>query len=164
MTTTAKPEGTPTSEREHYAKEAKLLLAQMVKVRRKAASLGQKPYVSALNSFIRTVAQLLRAIGRSKFDKSKVGRVLKMLKKKVEDMDADLDQKVTTEAITRVRPTVSVIKVRKLSLTHLTFNEDQSCCGYELLTGKSPPLCLQLIYKINCTRLRSHCVCLFKYT
>ena len=86
----------------------------MVKVRRKASDLRQKSYVSTLNSFIRTVAQTLRAIGQSKFDKNKVGRILGMLTKKVEDMDAELDKEKTSKTITEAttvgatsRPTIN---------------------------------------------------------
>ena len=90
-------EGISASAKEIYAKNARLLLAKMVKVRRKASDLGQKSFVSTLNSFIRTVAQLLRAIGQSKFDKNKLGQILGMLTKKVEDMDAELDKENRTE-------------------------------------------------------------------
>ena len=83
----------------------------MVKVRRKASDLGQKSYVSTLNSVIRTVAQLLRAIGQSKVDKNKVEEILGVLTKKVDDMEADLDKEETTETTTEEAATVGATSI-----------------------------------------------------
>ena len=108
MIITAKTPGISASEKEYFINQGRLLLAQMVKVRRKATKLGQKTYVSTLNSLIRTVAQQLRAIGWSKFDKNKVGEILGMLKKKAQDIDADLDNAMRTEMTTEGEETSTV--------------------------------------------------------
>ena len=109
-----KTEGISASEKEYYTNQTRLLLAKMVKVRQKATDLGQKSYVSTLNSFIRTLAQLLRGIGQSKVDKNKVEQILGVMTKKVDEMDADLDQTMITktaeEATTvdeTLRPTIN---------------------------------------------------------
>ena len=108
-----KTEDISASEKEYYTNQTRLLLAKMVKVRQKATDLGQKSYVSTLNSFIRTLAQLLRGIGQSKVDKNKVEQILGVMTKKVDEMDADLDQTMITktaeEATTvgeTLRPTI----------------------------------------------------------
>ena len=105
---TTKTQGISASEKEYFINQGRLLLAQMVKVRRKATKLGQKTYVSTLNSLIRTVAQQLRTIGRLKFDKNKVGEILGMLKKKAQDVDADLDSAMRTEMTTEGEKTMTV--------------------------------------------------------
>ena len=99
VTTTVKAEGTSAFDKNIYMKQASLLLAQMVKVRKKAKYLRQQTYVSTLNSLIRTLSRLMRAIGESKVDKVKVEKILGMLKKKTKHIDSDLDKEMRTKTI-----------------------------------------------------------------
>ena len=94
VTTTVKGESITAFDKNHYMKQARLLLAQMVRIRKKAKYLRKKNYVSALNSRIRTLSQLMRAIGESKVDKDKVEQILGMLTRKAEDIDSDLDKEM----------------------------------------------------------------------
>ena len=110
VTTTVKAEGISASDKNRYLKQARLLLAQMVRVRKKALYRRKKTYVSALNSLIRSTAQLLRAIGESKVDKDKVEQILGMFKKKAEDIDSDLEKEMRTKTTTKEEETTTVDK------------------------------------------------------
>ena len=99
VTSAVKGEGTSAFDKNHYMKQARLLLAQMVRVRKKAKYLRKQTNVSALNSLIRTLSQLMRAIGESKVDKDKVEQILGMLKKKAEDIDAELVKGMRNKAV-----------------------------------------------------------------
>ena len=119
-TTTVEAEGTSALNKNHYMKQASLLLAQMVRVRKKAKYLHKETYVSTLNSLIRTLTQLMRAIGESKVDKDKVEQILGMLKKRAEDIDSDLDtemRKKIKEETTIVSTTVSATETTEEEFT-----------------------------------------------
>ena len=102
-------------------KQARLLLAQMVRIRKKAKYLRKQTYISTLNSLIRTLTQLMRAIGESKVDKDEVEQILGMLKKKAEDIDSDLDKEMRTETVTeettRASTTASTTKTTEKEAT-----------------------------------------------
>ena len=106
VTTTVKGESIPAFDKNHNMKQARLLLAQIVRIRKKAKYLRKQNYVSALNSLIRTLSQLMRAIGESKVDKDEE-QILGMLTRKAEDIDSDLDKEMikTTEEETTVSTT-----------------------------------------------------------
>ena len=107
MTTTVK--GTLAFNKNYYMKQASLLLTQIVRVTKKAKYLRKETYVSASESLIRSLTQLMRAIGESKVDKDKVEHILGMLTKKAEDIDSDLDKemiKTTVEETTIVSTTI----------------------------------------------------------
>ena len=108
VTTTVKGESISAFDKNHYMKQARLLLAQIVRIRKKAKYLRKQNYVSALNSLIRTLSQLMRAIGQSKVDKDEVEQILGMLTRKAEDIDSDLDKEMikTTEEETTVSTTL----------------------------------------------------------
>ena len=95
VTTTVK--GTLAFNKNYYMKQASLLLAQMVRVRKKAKFLRKETYVSASDSLIRSLTQLMRAIGESKVDKDKVEHILGMFTKKAEDIASDLDKEMIRE-------------------------------------------------------------------
>ena len=108
VTTTVKGESISAFDKNHYMKQARLLLAQMVRIRKKAKYLRKQNSISALNSRIRTLSQLMRAIGESKVDKDEVEQILGVLTRKAEDIDSDLDKEMikTTEEETTVSTTL----------------------------------------------------------
>ena len=108
VTTTVKGESITAFDKNHYMKQARLLLAQMVRIRKKAKYLRKQNSISALNSRIRTLSQLMRAIGESKVDKDEVEQILGVLTRKAEDIDSDLDKEMikTTEEETTVSTTL----------------------------------------------------------
>ena len=118
-------------------KQARLLLSQLVRVRKKAVYLRKQTYVSASNSLIRTLTQLMRAIGQSKVDKDKVEQILGMLKKKAEDIDSDLDKEMrpkTTEETRTVSTTASTTETT-VPTTGTTAEETTTVDTTVLTTG-----------------------------
>ena len=98
VTTTATTEEATISvkDRTSFADQIRSLIVETVKVRKKAGSVGHTKYVSALNSYIRSLARLMKLVKESTFDKEKVANIVTVLGNRVKRIDADLEGKVST--------------------------------------------------------------------
>ena len=94
--TTTTTAGISDTDRTSFAKEIRLLLIEVIKVRKQALAIGNRKYVGALNSYIKSLAKLMKVVKESAFDKDKVGNILSEIKKRVTQITADIEGRITT--------------------------------------------------------------------
>ena len=109
-TTTA---GISDIERTSFAKEIRALLMEVIKVRKQALAIGKTKYVGALNSYVKSLAKLMKVVKESSFDKEKVGNILNGIKKRVTLITDDLKGRVTT-TVTTVKASATTAPVGKV--------------------------------------------------
>ena len=73
---------------------------EVIKVRKQALAIGKTKYVGALNSYVKSLAKLMKVVKESAFDKDKVGNILSVIKKRVNLITAELIGRVTTTVST----------------------------------------------------------------
>ena len=94
--TTTTTAGISDTDRTSFAKEIRLLLIEVIKVRKQALAIGNRKYVGGLNSYIKSLAKLMKVVKESAFDKDKVGNILSEIKKRVTQITADIEGRITT--------------------------------------------------------------------
>ena len=73
---------------------------EVIKVRKQAMAIGKTKYVGALNSYVKSLAKLMKVVKESAFDKPKVGNILSSIKKRVTLITAKLEGRITTTVST----------------------------------------------------------------
>ena len=96
------------TDRTSYTRQAKSLIVECLKLRKKALQTGQEKYVVALNSYIRALARLMKQVREPTFDKEQVEEALQLLKNKVTEVKSVLEQSISTEKTSVPRETVGV--------------------------------------------------------
>ena len=87
------------TDRTAYAKQARSLIKECVRLRKKASQSGQQKYVASLNSYIKALASLRKRVREPTFDKIQVEDALKLFKTKVSEVGSFLEQGISAEGI-----------------------------------------------------------------
>ena len=90
--------GISDTDRAYFGKQIRLLLMEVIKVRKQALAIGNTKFIGALNSYVKSLAKLMKVVKESAFDKQKVSNILRAIKKRVTLITADFEGKITTVA------------------------------------------------------------------
>ena len=85
---------------------------EVIKVRKQAMAIGKTKHVGALNSYVKSLAKLMKVGKESSFDE-KVGNILNGIKKRVTLITDDLKGRVTT-TVTTVKASATTAPVGKV--------------------------------------------------
>ena len=96
--TAATAAGISDTDRASFGKQIRSLLMEVIRVRKQATAIGNTKYVGALNSYVKSLAKLMKVVKESAFDKEKVGNILTAVKKRVTLITAELEEQLTTLA------------------------------------------------------------------
>ena len=88
--------GISDTDRTSFGKQIRSLLMEVIKVRKQAVAIGNRKYVGALNSYVKSLAKLMKVVKESVFNKEKVGNILRAIQKRVTLITAELAGRVTT--------------------------------------------------------------------
>ena len=98
------------TDRRSFATQIRSLLMEVIKVRKRAKT----KYITALNSYIKSLAKLMKVVKESAFDKQKVGDILSVIKKRVTLITDDLEERSTTVTSMAANGTATSIPVVKV--------------------------------------------------
>ena len=136
MTPTAKSAKTEASATESISLVEKIrsLIVKAIKVRQKAGKAGNKRYISALTSYIKSLAKLTKVVKGRQFDKEKVGNILTALGQRIDRINEELEVKVTT------RPGLAT----SMTVATETFSTKMPDTVRKLLTQKTKSLIMEV--------------------
>ena len=104
--------GISDTDRTSFGKQIRSLLMEVIKVRKQAVAIGNRKYVGALNSYVKSLAKLMKVVKESAFNKEKVGNILRAIQKRVTLITAELAGRVTT--VTSETAGAAIEAVRKV--------------------------------------------------
>ena len=85
---------------------------QVIKVKNQATTIGKTKYVGALNSYIKTLASLMKEVKEPGFDKQKVSNLLSAIRQRVTQITADLEGSGSTTVTLKAGE--AIVPVRKV--------------------------------------------------
>ena len=95
-----------------FAKQIRSLIMQVIKVKNQATTIGKTKYVGALNSYIKTLASLMKEVKEPGFDKQKVSNLLSAIRQRVTQITADLEGSGSTTVTLKAGE--AIVPVRKV--------------------------------------------------
>ena len=102
------------TDRRSFGKKIRSLLMEVIKTRKEVLAVGKTKYVGALNSYVKSLAKLMKVVKESIFDKEKVGNILTAIKKRVTLITAELEGRVTTVTIIAANGTATSVPMSKV--------------------------------------------------